>query len=612
MKQKFKLMAVSILIINFIGQPVQASEITGTISNISANKSSVNAGNSIDISFDVALSQLPTSPFSYSVYISGVTDENGDSWTTQQWSAPARLESGDQLKGNWSATVLIDSNAYTGSYIASVSIPSKQFNRATGIPISISGRTAPIPTSSITGTISKLTTSTLTLKAGSSYDFNFNVNLSSTPSSLIGFIGAISATVDANGDPWTEESWWNKAILVSGNETSGYWKVSISIPSSAYTGSYIFSAGSSFSKLVTSKESLNITIDGVAATPAIAPYYTFSKQSLASPVVVRGNYAVSTFHLSTNDPQVQTPACVLDGAGDYWSNATLVSGSKMDGRWNCSLLVPTSTTPSVYNFHIAVVGYANKNKNEERVILSLQVVANAADLLGPASNSAFISTVNVGTTLLLTSDTIGNSIPHQASSTPVARIFIPQGSGTVTASVTGPGLLSSSNLNAAGRVLILTRSSNLAMNLYLFPDGTQGRSTISITVSGQANIKTVNFGNLGGVSPTPTPKPTPTKSSSSGGGSDESDISEDNGVEEDPYAELAVSKIGSRYLISINSNLDQQSVQIRATKKGSSTIRFERQTNSDGNLKFATTRKLSRYTLTVYLNGDKLNSIKVK
>jgi hypothetical protein len=38
--------------------------------------------------------------------------------------------------------------------------------------------------------------------------------------------------------------------------------------------------------------------------------------------------------------------------------------------------------------------------------------------------------------------------------------------------------------------------------LYLYPDGTQGRSTITIIVSGQTNIKTVNFGV---VSPTPTP-----------------------------------------------------------------------------------------------------------
>ena len=93
---------------------------------------------------------------------------------------------------------------------------------------------------------------------------------------------------------------------------------------------------------------------------------------------------------------------------------------------------------------------------------------------------------------------------------------------------------------------------------------------------------------------------------------DDSNIEEDDGEIEEPYAELAVTKTGAKYLISVTSNLDQESIQIRATKKGSSTIKFDKQTNSDGSLKFTTTRKLSGYTLTVYLDGDKLNSIKVK
>jgi len=495
-------MAVGLLLINFTSQPVKAAEPSGLISNILADKSTVNAGNSVTITFDVTLSETPASPFNYTVYISGAPDENGDTWTTQQWSAPARLESGNQAQGHWSANILVDANAYSGAFIASVSIPSKLFGRSTPFPITISGSTPPIQTSSISGTISKLSTSTISLKAGSSYEFYFDVNLSSTPSSSIGFIGGISPTVDENGDPWTQESWWNKAILVSGNETSGHWKVSIAIPSSAYTGSYIFSVGSGFSKLVTSKERLNLTINGVEVNPPVTPYYTFSNQLLTSSAVVRGDYVEGTFHLSTNDTQVQTPACVLDGAGDYWSNATLVSGQKMNGDWRCSLLVPSTTTPSKYGFHIAVVGYANKIKNEERVILPLQVVANATDLLGPSNNNAFLATTNIGSISPLIGDSFVTSLPYEASSTPVGRIFISQGSGSIVASVTGPGLLTSSNSGEKVRVLVLTRSTNSAINLYLYPDGTQGRSTITIIISGQTNIKTVNFGV---VSPTPTP-----------------------------------------------------------------------------------------------------------
>jgi hypothetical protein len=112
--------------------------------------------------------------------------------------------------------------------------------------------------------------------------------------------------------------------------------------------------------------------------------------------------------------------------------------------------------------------------------------------------------------------------------------------------------------------------------------------------------------------PAPTPTPTSTKSPINNGGSDESDVEEDDGVVEEPYAELAVTRTGTKYLISVTSNLDQESIQIRATKKGSSTIKFEKQTNSDGNVRFTSTRKLSGYTLTIYLDGAKLNATKVK
>jgi len=488
--------------------PAQPKVINGTISNVLADKSTVNAGGSIKIGFDVALSDAPPSPYSYNVYISGVPDENGDSWTNQQWSAPARLESGTQVKGHWSATVVIDGSAYTGSFVVGVGVPTKLFKSSAGPTISVSGTTAPIPTSSISGTISNLTTSTLTLKAEGSYDFYFDVTLSSTPSTPISFVGGISAAVDENGEPWTEESWSNKATLVSGNQTTGRWKVTINIPSSAYTGNYVFTAGSGFSKLVTSKNKLNVKINGVTPTGPITAYYTFSNQVLTNSPILRGNTAEGTFRLKTNDTQVQTPECIIDGAGQGWSRATLVSGDKMDGNWKCSLLVIASAPPATYEFHMAVVGFANKIKNEERVILPLKVVANAADLLVPSSNNAFITTATVGATTSLSSDLIGDSLPYQASSVPVARIFIPQGSGTVIASVTGPGLLSSASLYAAGRVLILNRSLTSVINLYLFPDGTQGRSTISITVSGQANTKTINFGNFEGASPTPTMKPT--------------------------------------------------------------------------------------------------------
>jgi hypothetical protein len=187
--------------------------------------------------------------------------------------------------------------------------------------------------------------------------------------------------------------------------------------------------------------------------------------------------------------------------------ASLISGDVSNGSWRATINIPAtiisgSYTPVVIFGSLKGVS-GNIGTSPTKVAISGQIEPAI-----PSSNNAFLTTATVSATSSLSSDLIGDSLPYQASSVPVARIFIPQGSGTVIASVTGPGLLSSTSLYAAGRVLILNRSLTSVMNLYLFPDGTQGRSTISITVSGQANIKTINFGNFGGVSPTPTAKPT--------------------------------------------------------------------------------------------------------
>jgi hypothetical protein len=109
-------------------------------------------------------------------------------------------------------------------------------------------------------------------------------------------------------------------------------------------------------------------------------------------------------------------------------------------------------------------------------------------------NMAFLTTTAIDITSELTSDSIEYSLPYEFTSIPVARIFIYPGSGTIIATVVGSGVLGTSNLNGSARALVLSRDPNSATNLYFFADGTYGTSTISITVSGQQNIKTVNFG----------------------------------------------------------------------------------------------------------------------
>jgi hypothetical protein len=348
---------------------VSAGNSDGIISNVIVDKSTVNAGESVTVTFSVLLSQTLTTPIPFGAYIYGTTDENGDSWSDQGWSAPATLVSGTQVNGRWSATINIGAGAYTGSYMAAVSVQSKSFTRAASVPISISGTTPPI---------------------------------------------------------------------------------------------------------------------------RIDPTYVFSNQVLSTPAIVRGNSVEATFHLTSNDSQLETPECIIDGGVGDWSDASLVLGQKLDGNWKCSVTVPSNTAPGTYDFHIVVIGRANNEKNEERVILPIKIVANAVELLGPSSNNAFITTTEISSTSEIHADSVSGSLSHVASSAAVARVFISQGSGTITASVSGPGLIGFNSGSPLARQISINRSSNSVTNLYLFADGVQGRSTISIMVSGQASTKIIN------------------------------------------------------------------------------------------------------------------------
>ena len=519
MRSWIRIVLISIFLVLIQPQPVFAGDVYGTISNITVDKTSVAANSAVTISFDVSLTETPTASYSYFAYIYATIDENGDSWTPEQWSSPATLVSGNQIRGHWSATVQIAAGAYTGSYIASVGMPTKLFTSSGGARLDISG--SPLPTQ-LSGSIGGISVSTTSLTAGSSYDFYFDVQLNVLPTTPVLFVGSISAKPDENsGDPWTPESWSNKATLISGNAQKGLYKVTISIPSSAYTGDYIFYANCGSTKLITGSN-VNVRINGVPPVPAVPPAplkYVFSNQTLTPSTLSAGQSVRATFHLLSDDQMVQTPECAIDGVASF-IYATLTNGGRMDGDWQCSISIPINTVQGRYDFHIVVVGYGNKMKNEERVILPInvasQVVATPSPTPTPAqSNVAYLTTTDVNSSSALTSDSVGGPLAFQASGAPAGRIYIPAGTGTLVVSLNGAGLVSqSSSISGAGMTLVINRNPNAPLNLYLFANGLRGVASVSLNFSGQVISKSVSFGTLGdvGSSPTPTPTPTPTPS----------------------------------------------------------------------------------------------------
>ena len=113
--------------------------------------------------------------------------------------------------------------------------------------------------------------------------------------------------------------------------------------------------------------------------------------------------------------------------------------------------------------------------------------------------------------------------------------------------------------------------------------------------------------------PTATPRATPSATpSATPTATNAPDIIDDDGTIDDLYASIMVGKNSNNYLIRVVSNLESESINVKATKKGAKTITFNLRTNSDGDVILRTTRKLSGYTVSVYFDGEKLDSAKAK
>ena len=87
-----------------------------------------------------------------------------------------------------------------------------------------------------------------------------------------------------------------------------------------------------------------------------------------------------------------------------------------------------------------------------------------------------------------------------------------------------------------------------------------------------------------------------------------------DGESEDPTGDVSVSYQSStkKYLVAISSNLGEEDLVLRATKKGAKTLQYKVTTNAEGNVKFSTKNILKGFTMTLLFNGERLDSVKVK
>mgnify|MGYP006280820513 CR=1 FL=1 len=94
----------------------------------------------------------------------------------------------------------------------------------------------------------------------------------------------------------------------------------------------------------------------------------------------------------------------------------------------------------------------------------------------------------------------------------------------------------------------------------------------------------------------------------------EESFADEDGVEEVPQGSIDVtySSSLSRFVIKVESNLPDETLIIRATKKGARALRFTVKTDEDGIGGLRTKTKLSGYTLVLTFGNEKLDQVRVK
>ncbi len=83
-------------------------------------------------------------------------------------------------------------------------------------------------------------------------------------------------------------------------------------------------------------------------------------------------------------------------------------------------------------------------------------------------------------------------------------------------------------------------------------------------------------------------------------------------IDAPPAAEISVRKEQSgKFMISLDSNIYEDQLMIRAFKKGAKVIVFKVTTNIDGQAAIRTARNLAGYKLAVYAGDQFLDSVKL-
>lgn len=89
-------------------------------------------------------------------------------------------------------------------------------------------------------------------------------------------------------------------------------------------------------------------------------------------------------------------------------------------------------------------------------------------------------------------------------------------------------------------------------------------------------------------------------------------LEEDDGESEDDYAELSVRSEGRKFRVQVFSSFVDTDMVIRARSSGKATITWRFSTGSSGNRKFLTNRRLSGYVLSLWIDDERVDSLRIR
>lgn len=331
-----------------------------SISNVTVDRANVSAGGTVVVQFASTTTSLPTGQLAYVDlnYADDCLDESCNS------SFAATLQSGDSSNGKWTASLGVPSTALTGNYAVSIYFPKLKgmtgFYYRYPLMIAVAGVTPkPVPPPA-TIKFSSIKPSSTSMKVGNLLEVQFDLVSTNLENSEVVQVyltdDSIGNCDDGCGD--------GTAKLTKGSITNGSWIAQFTIPNTVPTGNYSLVVAIPKRKGVSGAFAVYSQPIYITGAPRFTPIYVFSSIKTSTNAVRVGQVVTSYFYLKTNDDKVSTPACIIDGVIG-WTPAKLIEGTAMSGSWFCSITIPSNAVSGNYKFQVAVVGYANGDKNEQ-------------------------------------------------------------------------------------------------------------------------------------------------------------------------------------------------------------------------------------------------------